>query len=885
MYAHCLRAALCGAALALLASPSLAFKLEQTPGALSRSVVPQSYRVEIDADPYAERFSGRETIQFDVRKPVRDITLHANRLDVQVSDVDGQAGRYPLTADPDAQTVTIQLPRALVPGRHSLSLQWRGELDENGEGLYVSRYRTPDGTAKRMLVTQMEPIGARRMLPLFDEPAFRAKFDVTVNTPARFTVLGNMPVAAEKTLADGRKQVRFAATPRMASYLLAIAVGEFEALRDRHEGVDIAIWTTEGRTRDAGFALAATHQILDYYYAYFGTRYPLPKLDQIAVPGMRGAMENWGLITYGEELLVVDALKAGVRQKQNATTTIAHEIAHQWFGNLVTMAWWDDLWLNEAFAEWMGVKAALQLNPDWRARATLIHEREEAMDEDALITAKPIARPVTSDRAAFDSFDATTYNKGHMVIGLIEQYLGEDMLRDGLRDYLAQHAYSNATGAELWDALARRSGKPVKAFAEAWTRTPGHPVVFAERSCEAGKERITLRQARYGFGAAAGQAARWPVPLQLVGREHSARQRVDLLDAPVTVEADSCRSLRSIEPSPFDLWRLVWDDATQQRLLAQFPQLESEQRGRLLGDAWALAQTGQTPLAQVSAMIDALPVTDTPQAWGVATSVMRELRDLTLGSALTPQWDARILAWLAPVAERLAAMSPAERAAPAFATLESDVESLRGLAGDASVLALARKQFAMPEPSVSPDRYAGLLAVLGPRGNDEEFAALLARFRANQDGSLAWPYLRAVALAASPVRVRQVLALSLSDDAPRHLQGDIPGMVAASGHPREAWAFTRDNLDALFARSSDWGRRGIFTSPLRGARDTALAEEISLAARARLQPDELPSLEQAIAATARNAEAWSHLAGALADHLLPATDPAQHDMAAAPETH
>lgn len=856
-------AQVCALLFALFATPALAFKLEQTPGALSRTVVPIDYKLELEADPDAETFSGRQTIRFEVRKPTREIVLHADALTVRATGLDGKARELPVEADARAQTVTIRLPGKLSTGQHTLELAWQGKLDENGEGLYRARYRTPAGASKRMLATQMEPIGARRMMPLFDEPAFRARFELSVITPARFTVLSNMPQASEKTLDDGRKRVRFAATPKMSSYLIALAVGEFEALRATHDGIELAIWTTEGRSADAGYALDATRKILDYYHAYFGSRYPLPKLDQIAVPGKQGAMENWGLITYGEELLLLDPVRVSHKQRNGAFTVIAHEIAHQWFGNLVTMAWWDDLWLNEAFAEWMGVKTALELNPEWRAMATLINEREEAMGDDALPTAKPIARPVLSDAAAFDSFDSATYNKGHMVIGLLEQYLGETAWRDGIRAHLAKHAYSNATGADFWATLTRKSGKPVEAFAQAWTTRPGHPTVFADVRCADGQAQISLRQARYGFGSAAGAAQRWPLPLEMATRAGEPNERIDLGETPISFAAGPCRTVRSAVPSSFDLWRLAWDEASLHAQLARFPLLTSEQRARLLGDAWALAKTGDLPFDTVLAMIDALPISDTPQAWSVATAVMRDVRALAQESPQAEAWDRRIRAWLVPVAERLAVLPAEQRAQPAFSILATELASLRGLAGDASVLKLARQQFALPLPTVERDLYYGLLGVLVAHGDAAEFDAVLARWRDNLDPAMHWAYGRALTRAPRAEAVQKVLALSLDDATPRHVQSRLIGWLAESGHAGEAWRFTQANREALFARASAWSRRYLIASPLEGARDMALAAEVLAYAQQHLQAEDLPAVEQAFAAVERNAQSWQRISPAL----------------------
>jgi aminopeptidase N len=409
------------------------FNFEATPGALSKFVAPKKTAVHLNLDPYSDDFSGTVTHTLDVRRATSSIRLNADGLTIEKA----MWGESPLATsfDKKTQMLTLTAPREIAVGEHTITLAFKGKMTANGYGLYFARYKDANGADKRMLATQMEPIGAREMLPCFDEPSFRTVWDVSITTDAKYTALSNMPVAKE-TMIDGKRRSDFASSPSMASYLLAVAVGEFEKTTDRFENVELNLYTVATKHKNTRYAMDATKKMLAYFKDYFGSPYQLPKLDQIAVPGKRGAMENWGLITYSEDLLMVDLANASYDQRFWSFNIIAHEIAHQWFGNLVTMGWWDGLWLNESFAEWMAHKATAVLNPEWNLVSRKADAKERAMDVDALANATPIERAVERDQNSGELFDSLTYQKGHSVLNMIERYAGEREWRDGLRDYM-----------------------------------------------------------------------------------------------------------------------------------------------------------------------------------------------------------------------------------------------------------------------------------------------------------------------------------------------------------------------------------------------------------------------------------------------------------------
>src|SRR6266436_4809420 len=420
--------------LALAAGEAMAespFSFDATPGKLPKSVVPIHYALDLTPDLDKLTFAGSESIDIDVTAPTERLVLNAVDMTIETAVVDGEAAPQ-ITSDPAAQTVTFAFPHPIAAGRHQLRISFAGRINRFGRGLFMVDYPTAEGR-KRMISSHLEPADARRIFPSWDEPAFKASIALTATVPQAFLAVSNMPVAQEEPTGDGNKRVAFQPTPRMSSYLFVLAAGDLE----RTTAVDL----------------------LRYFNDYFGIAYPLPKLDLIAVPGgFGGAMENWGGITFFESRLLFDPATNSDTARRGIFTLLAHEMAHQWFGDLVTMGWWDNLWLNEGFASWMQVKAAEHFYPQWQTWLNSNGQKQFAMTLDARRTSHPIQQPVADDSEAMAAFDGITYNKGQALIRMLETYLGDEVFRDGIRKYIAAHAYGSTTTADLWQALESAAG-------------------------------------------------------------------------------------------------------------------------------------------------------------------------------------------------------------------------------------------------------------------------------------------------------------------------------------------------------------------------------------------------------------------------------------------
>src|ERR1700704_4234613 len=505
-----------------LMSAEKPFDFATTPGKLPKEVVPTEYSVRIVPNIDKLTFTGTATVKIDMRAPVREIVLNALELEITSASVDDKPlPKSAIKIDKKEELLRLALPSELAAGNHTVAFTFYGKINQQGQGLFYCKYQEQGTGAKKiMLGTQFEPTDARRFFPCWDEPSFRARFQLTAIIPENFLAISNMPVEKETKVAGG-KEVRFLSTPPMASYLNVFCAGELETLSAKLDNVNHAVVTTMGKAGWGRYGLDSSQQVLTYYNDYFGLTYPLPKLDHIAIPGgFGGAMENWGGITYYESRLLFNPGTSSAETKQNIYEVIAHETAHMWFGDLVTMAWWDNLWLNEGFASWMGTKCTAKFNPQgetWLSKNVPRDParrygigKETAMEGDARSTTHPIQQPIANEAEANSAFDDITYRKGMSFIRMLESFLGEDVFRDGIRRYMQAHKYSNSTTADLWNALSEASGKPVVDIAAGWTEQPGFPVVNVKREANG---KIVLKQERFTVNFQDNTNETWKIPL------------------------------------------------------------------------------------------------------------------------------------------------------------------------------------------------------------------------------------------------------------------------------------------------------------------------------------------------------------------------------------
>ncbi|MGC2626558.1 MAG: M1 family aminopeptidase, partial [Candidatus Udaeobacter sp.] len=607
----------------LVAAVEKPFNFNETPGKLPKEVVPTEYAIRIVPNLDNFTFAGSESVKLNVRSPVHQLVLNGLELKIEAASVDGK--ELPISAistDNEKELVTLALPSALAAGDHTLALRFTGKINQQGQGLFYMRYQEQgSGARKVMLGTQFEATDARRFFPCWDEPAFRARFQLTAVVPENWLAVSNMPIESE-TLLNGRdpaaaggpprldassgapggraqpprkptKEVRFAPTPPMSSYLNVFVAGELDVIESQVGPTQIRVIATRGKAELGRYALEASEEILKYYNDYFGVPYPLPKLDQIAVPGgFGGAMENWGGITYYESRLLFDPKSSSGETKQNIYEVLAHEMAHMWFGDLVTMAWWDNLWLNEGFASWMGSKCTAHFNPQWEVWLARVLPRdptrrigiskEAAMEGDARSTTHPIQQRIATEAEANSAFDDITYKKGQSFLRMLESFLGEDVFRDGIRRYIAAHKYSNTTTADLWNALSEASNKSVGEIAAGWTEQPGFPVLTVKREADG---KLGLTQERFTVNFKNAPPLLWQIPLtySVVGEAPATLLMTDKTATLENIPADHALKLNLNGAGNY---RVEYNDRSWELLLKALPKLAVEDRVNLMSDAW-----------------------------------------------------------------------------------------------------------------------------------------------------------------------------------------------------------------------------------------------------------------------------------------------------------
>src|SRR5216683_134403 len=621
-----------------VAEPGYSF--DTTPGKLPKAVIPLHYAIELTPDLASLQLEGVEAVDIEVREPAARLTLNAVNITLGAATVDDDAQRADVALDAATETATLTFPKALTAGPHRLRIGFTARINAFGRGLFFVDYPTDNGV-KRMLSSQLEPADARRIFPCWDEPAFKATFALTVTVPRTFLAVSNMPVAREEPVAPDKKQVAFAPTPKMSSYLFVFAAGELERLTAETDGVTVGVVTTAGKREQGRFALENAVKLLDYYNDYFGIKYPLPKLDLIAVPGgFGGAMENWGGITFFESRLLFDPSTNPDTARRGIFSVLAHEMAHQWFGDLVTMGWWDNLWLNEGFASWMQEKAAEHFYPQWQTWLNGYGQKQYAMALDARRTSHPIQQPVADDSEAMAAFDGITYNKGQALIRMLENHLGERAFRSGIRKYMAAHAYGNTTTADLWQTLESAAGKPVTGIAASFTEQDGVPLIVAETSCSGDMQRMTLRQDRFVIIPAASSAASsegtvrpprtWQIPIAVGPLRATPPAEVLLAEGSTEIAAGSCGEAVKVNRGDVGYYRVEYGPNSRAALTRSLAPMTPGDRLNFVADSWALVQAGRAEPPSYLALIEAIGVHDHRAVWDQVITSLTRLNRLAL---------------------------------------------------------------------------------------------------------------------------------------------------------------------------------------------------------------------------------------------------------------
>jgi aminopeptidase N len=780
-----------------MASPAAAQRLSGT-------VVPTRYTLWFAPDLTLNTFRGRDTIQVQVKTASTSITLHAAEIEFGEVTI-AAAGRTQtarVTLDAKSETATLTVPQAVPAGPATIQIVFTGTLNDKLRGFYLSR-----ANGRKYAVTQMEATDARRAFPSFDEPVYKAVFDITLMIDEADTAISNGAQVSDTPGPDpGKHTIVFAPSPKMSTYLVAMIVGDFVCREGAADGIPVRICSTPDKQALTGFALEAAEQQLAFYNSYTGIRYPYGKLDIIAVPDFAaGAMENAAAITFRERLLLVDPERASLGARKNVAGVISHEIAHMWFGDLVTMKWWDDIWLNEGFATWMANKPLAAWRPEWKVELDDVDDTQTALSLDALRSTRAIRTKVETPEEINEVFDPIAYEKTASVLRMLESYAGPDAFRKAVSAYLNKYSYSNAAGEDFWNEVTRVTGKPVDRIMRTFVEQPGAPALTLRASCAGDSTAISLTQGRFmgtpGATAPATQTWTFPACFKPLPGGPVQCQIVDRREQKVALKG--CAANVFANPEGHGYYFSDYS-AESLRALARTAgtALTPAERVGLLGDEWWMVRAGRHDIGVYLDLAGALATDETAAVTDSIAGRLSTTGEYIVADAQRPRYEA----WIR------------ERFGPALASL--------GIPGD------------VRDTDERQSRRGTLLALVGVNGNDVEYQKrareLAVRYIADRmslPGTLAPTVLRVGALSGDaalyddylaqtaklaadpeeyyrffnalssfrdPALVKRTLEFAISPAVRTQDTGTlIAGLLGRSWGRDAAWAFTKTNWPTL----------------------------------------------------------------------------------------
>ncbi len=718
---------------------------------LPSSAVPRRYRITVEPDIPTASFTGTETVTIDVRETLTSLTLNAIELDIgEASLVDDRGTSYPATIgyDEPNERITLTPGGPIDPGEWQLNLTFAGVLNDQLRGFYRSTYTDEDGNEQTIATTQFEAADARRAFPCWDEPEFKATFSVTLIVPSELVAISNMSEVGRTVRSDGKSVVRFADSPIMSTYLVAFVVGRLDVTDPVDvDGVPLRIVFPPGNEHLTSFALEIGAYALRWLSNYYGIPYPGDKVDFIAIPDFAfGAMENLGAITYRENAVLIDPATTGQYEQRRVADVIAHELAHMWFGDLVTMKWWDGIWLNEAFASFMEMKTVEAYKPDWKRWLAFAvdpgAERTDSMDIDALASTRAVEFEVRSPEEANEMFDPLTYGKGAALLRMIEQYLGVDAFREGVGTYLREHSYANTETEDLWKGLDSASDGGVGEIMNTWILQGGYPEVIAERV--SGGLRITQKQFRYVEDAEAMNL--WRIPMQIrVGTADGESIIKHLLTAESeVVPFDGPINWVIANAGGHGFYRVRYEASLLGALEARLTELDPLERFTLLDDTWAFAVEGSVPIGGFAVLAAAFRDEQEHAVWQMLATHLLELGRYVPNDDRFTDFIRRLVG---PTADRLG-WEPAEGEDDLARRLRGQVLTTYGCLGkDPETIRRARSLFSevLADPAaVDAEVALAVLAISATFGDVDDYEAVVKAYESSSNPQLQVRFLRAL---------------------------------------------------------------------------------------------------------------------------------------------
>ena len=774
---------------------------------LPRHVVPHRYDLTIEPDLESATFTGRVDIAITIEESTYEIVLNAAELEltgITLSNGDGVSLGATATYEGDTERARLALSAAAAPGDWTLAIEFDGILNDKLRGFYRSTFTDHEGVERTIATTQFEATDARRAFPCWDEPEFKAVFGVTLVVEPDLLAISNAREIERSKTGDGKVAVRFADTMKMSTYLVAFVVGALETTAPVDvDGIPLRIVHAPGKAHLTDFALEAGAYFLRWLAGYYGIPYPGDKMDFIAIPDFAfGAMENVGAVTYRENAVLVDPQVARQVELERVSSVIAHELAHMWFGNLVTMKWWNGIWLNEAFATFMEMMASDSFRPEWKTWLEFAPSRGYALDTDALASTRPVEFDVDAPDEADQMFDSLTYQKGSALLRMLQQFLGEEIFRTGVGDYLRSHAYGNTETHDLWTALEKASGQPVGAMMNSWIFQGGFPEVEISHSPEG--DGLLIEQRRFGYlPQATGGEWHVPIVVRLSDGETEETSTAIVGATPEEVRADGPIEWAVANAGGNGFYRVRYTPELMDSLVDRLDRLDPLERYTLLDDTWAQVKAGRVDSGTYLDLAARYQDETEAAIWGLLSGSLGRLRRIVQPDSL-PAFEGWVRRLVEPAAGRLG-WEPAEGEDDLTRKLRGTLLRTLGTTGrQGNTRERARRVvdrlLEAPE-SVDPDVAVAALYVTASAGGEEEYDLFSNRYENATDPQEEGRFMYALPEFEDRGLAGKTFHMTL-DGRIRTANGPmvIGQLLANETNGDLAWQLIKDNWDVIVER-------------------------------------------------------------------------------------
>jgi aminopeptidase N len=765
---------------------------------------PENYKLTFAPDLEKAKFEGDETISLRVLKPTSAITLNAVDIDFHEVTITsgGTTQKAKVTPEKDKEMVVLGVEKPLSAGAATVHITYSGILNDEMRGLYLGK----DDQGRKYAATQFEATDARRAFPSFDEPNYKATFDITAVADKGMVAISNYKMISDTPGPGDKHTVKFATTAKMSSYLAALVVGKFEYIEGEADGIPIRIYSTPGKKEMGRFVLGASEQIVSYFDKYFGIKYPYGKLDLIGLPDFSaGAMENTGLITFREVILLIDQQHGSPGLKKTIASVTSHEIAHMWFGDLVTMKWWDDIWLNEGFATWAASKPLLGWKPEWNFDLDDVNQNAATLNTDSLASTRPIHQAAETPAQIQELFDGIAYGKAAAVLNMLEAYLGPETFRAGVREYVKQHSYGNATADDFWTTLAKVSKRPVDQIMPTWVKQAGVPIVNVKAECSGNSTTVTLSQQRYYYDRAKFETANdqlWQIPVCLKGSSGNSAKCELLTKKEAAFTLPGCSTWVIANAGAAGYYHVGYQpDAVRAIAKDAESKIPPAERITLESDIWASVRVGRELVGDYLAFAQGLQADRTRAVMESVLGRFNYIGQYLVNENERDSYRAWLRQYLTPIAKEVG-WEPRAGESDEQKTLRAGLLNALGYdARDPEALATARKiaDKAFDDPtSVDRDLASGAIALAALNGDEAFYDRVMAALQKPKSPEEYYMYFFALPQFSDQKLLQKTLDYAISPEV--RAQDALSLVTGVMGNPageKLAWDFVLAHWDAV----------------------------------------------------------------------------------------